>query len=109
MLNFEIFIPIVLFLCITYCIKALIDARVRWQMFRGGGSEDLVRSILQGEELRRRHASLRWGITLLTLAIAFGLIQAMHWDSVNPGVVALLVGATGLGNLLSFLASRRLG
>jgi hypothetical protein len=106
--NFDVFIPITLFICVTYTIKLIVDARVRWKMLRGGtGSEDLVRSMMQGEELRRRHASLRWGITLLTLAIGFGVIQLMGWTEINAGVVALLIGATGVGNVLSFVASRR--
>jgi hypothetical protein len=108
-MNLEILIPITLFLCITYAIKAVVDARVRRQMVEANGSQDLVRSMLEGEEVRRRHASLRWGITLVALAIAFGLIQAAGWTEVTPGVIALLVGATGLGNLAYYLAARRLG
>jgi len=106
--NFDVFIPLTLFICVTYTIKSLVDARVRWKMLRGGaGSEDLVRSMMQGEELRRRHASLRWGIILVILAAAFGIIQLMGWNEVNAGVVALLVGATGLGNVLSFVVARK--
>jgi len=108
-MNFEILIPITLFICIVYAIKVVVDARVRKQMMDSNGSQDLVRSMLEGEEASRRHASLRWGITLVLLALAFGLIQAAGWDEVTPGVVALLVGATGLGNLAYFVISRRLG
>ena len=107
-INFGDFIPMVLFVCITYAIKIVVDARVRWKMVGGGvGSEDLVRSLMQAEELRRRQTSLRWGVTLLTLAIGFAIIQWMGWTEVNAGVVALLVGATGLGNVLSYVVARR--
>ena len=78
-------------------------------MLDSGGSQDLLRSMLEGEEVRRRHGSLRWGVTLVALAIGFGLVQASGWDEVNPGVIAVLVGATGLGNLAYYLMSRRLG
>jgi len=108
-MNFEILIPITLFLCIVYAIKVVVDARLRRQMLDSGGSQDLLRSMLEGEEVRRRHGSLRWGVTLVALAIGFGLVQASGWDEVNPGVIAVLVGATGLGNLAYYLMSRRLG
>jgi len=45
---------------------------------------------------RPRAASGPWGITLLALAVAFGLIQAAGWGEITPGVIALLVGVTGL-------------
>ena len=108
-MNFEILIPITLFLCIVYAIKVVVDARLRRQMLDSGGSQDLLRSMLEGEEVRRRHGSLRWGVTLVALAIGFGLVQASGWTEVNPGVIAVLVGATGLGNLAYYLLARRVG
>src|SRR5690349_7503095 len=41
-MNFEILIPITLFICIVYAIKVVVDARVRRQMVTVGGSEELV-------------------------------------------------------------------
>ena len=106
-MQLEFLIPIVLFICITYAIKAVVDARVRRQMVSANGSEDLVRSILEGEETRRRHASLRWGIVMIALAIGFVLIEAFGWDEVTPGVIAVLLGATGVGNLAYYAAARK--
>ena len=108
-MDFGILIPISLFLSIAFTIKAVVDARVRKQMVESNGSQDLVRSMLEGEEIRSRHGSLRWGITLTALAIGFGLVQAAGWDQLNPGVIALLLGATGLGNLAYYLLARKLG
>jgi len=107
-MNFEILIPITLFICIVYAIKVVVDARFRRQMLDTQGSQELVRSMLEGEDLRRRHGSLRWGVTLVALAIGFGLVQASGWTEVNPGVIAVLVGATGLGNLAYYVLSRRM-
>jgi hypothetical protein len=106
-MNLQFLIPIVLFICVAYAIKAVVDARVRRQMVSANGSEDLVRSILEGEETRRRHASLRWGIVLVALAIGFVLIEAFGWNEVTPGVIAVLLGATGLGNLAYYAAARK--
>jgi hypothetical protein len=108
-MNFEILIPIVLFVCITYAIKVVVDARVRSRMIDAGGSEELVNAVLRDEEQRRRHSSLRWGIVLLSVAVGFGLIQAFGWQELTPGMVAVLAGATGLGNLVFFMVARRLG
>lgn len=108
-MNFEILIPISLFICITYAIKVVVDARVRRQMVTVGGSEELVRSVLQSEELRRRHSSLHWGVVLVALGIGFALIQSLGWQDLTAGLVAVLALATGLGNLVFYVIARRLG
>ena len=102
-------VPITLFAAIAYSIKAVVDARVRKQLVASNGAPDLVRSILQGDESNRRLSSLRWGITLVALAVGFGIVEAAGWTEITPGVIAVLVGAIGLGNLASFAASRKLG
>jgi hypothetical protein len=104
-----ILIPIVLFVCVTYAIKVCVDAMVRRRMLEAGGSAELVNSVLRDEELRRRHSSLRWGIVLLSVALGFGLIQWFGWQEITPGLIAVLAGATGLGNLVFFAVSRKLG
>lgn len=63
---------------------------------------------LREEELRRRLSSLRWGIVLVALAIAFGLIQSAGWTELNAGIIALLAAATGLGNLVFFAVARHM-
>lgn len=108
-MELEILIPISLFVCITYAIKSVVDARVRKQMVDSNGSQDLVRSMLEGDELRRRHGSLRWGITLLVLALGFAAVEFSGVRDVTPGVVAILLGATGLGNLAYYTLARKLG
>ena len=107
-MDYALLVPITLFLCIAYAIKAVVDARVRRQIVDSNGSQDLVRAMLQGEELRQRHGSLRWGITLVAVAVGFGLIEAFGWTEITPGVIAVLVGATGLGNLAYYVMARKL-
>ena len=108
-MDYAIFIPIVLFACIAYSIKAVVDARVRKQLVASNGAPDLVRSILESDETNRRLSSLRWGITLVALALGFGIVEAAGWQDITPGVIAVLVGAIGLGNLASFAVARKLG
>lgn len=108
-MEFGILIPISLFVCITYAIKVCVDAVVRRRMVDAGGSEALVASVLRDEQQRRRQSSLRWGIVLLSVALGFGLIQGFGWQEVTPGLIAVLAGATGLGNLVFFAVSRKLG
>jgi len=108
-MNFEILIPITLFICVVYAIKVVVDARTRAKLIASNGSEDLIRSLVQAEALQRRHASLRWGILLLAVAVGFGMIEAFGWTEITPGVVAVLLGVTGLGNLAAYAASRKLG
>ncbi len=102
------FIPISLFLCIAWTIKAIVDSRVRKQLVSSNVSQDLVRSIIESEEARRRHASLRWGVILVALAVGFFAIEALDWRELTPAVIGVLLGATGLGNLAYYAMSRRL-
>ena len=102
-------VPITLFAAIAYSIKAVVDARVRKQLVASNGAPDLVRSILEGDEANRRLSSLRWGITLVALSIGFAIVEAAGWREITPGVIAVLIGAIGLGNLASFAAARKLG
>ena len=104
----EVLIPITLFICITYAIKAIVDARLRGKLLSSGSSEELVRTLMQNDEAQRRHATVRWGILMLALALGFGLIEVFGWDRVTPGVIALLLTVTGIGNLVSYAVSRRL-
>jgi hypothetical protein len=108
-MNLELLIPISLFICITYAIKAVVDAGVRRKMVETNGSHDLVRSMLEGEEIRRRHGSLRWGIVLGALAVGFGVIGAGGWTDLEPSVIAILLGATAAGNLAYYAIARRQG
>ena len=107
-MNFGMMIPIVLFLCITYVIKAVLDARTRGKLIAANGSEEMIRSLVQNEEQQRRHAAVRWGVVLVCLAVGFALIDYFGWDDVTPGAIAVLLGATGVGNLVSYYVSRNL-
>ena len=108
-MDYAMLVPIALFAAIAYSIKAVVDARVRKQLVASNGAPDLVRSILAGDESNRRLSSLRWGITLVALSIGFAIVEAAGWREITPGVIAVLVGAVGIGNLGSFAASRKLG
>ena len=107
-MDFGLLIPITFFLCFTYAIKAFLDARTRGKLIAANGSEELIRSLVQNEEQQRRHASIRWGVVLVCLAVGFALIEFFGWDEVTPGAIAVLLGATGIGNLVSFYISRDL-
>ena len=104
-----LFVPIAMFACIAYSIKAVVDARVRKQLVSSNGSPELVAKIMQNDEANRRLSSLRWGVTLLALAAGIGNVEAMGWTEVNPGAIAVLIGALGLGNLATFAVTRKLG
>lgn len=106
-MDFDLLIPITLFVCVAYAIKATVDAYTRRRIIESRGSEELVRSLLEGEARRRRQASLHWGCVLVALAIGFGLVELVGADHVTPGVIALLLGATGAGNLGYYLLERR--
>jgi hypothetical protein len=103
----ENLVPVTLFVCITYAIKLLIDARVRILLLRSSPSDDQVGNLIKLEEERSRQSSLRTGTTLLTVALGFGLIEVFGIREITPGAIALLAGATGLGNFAFYFLARR--
>jgi len=108
-MDFEAMIPITLFVCIAYAIKALLDSRMRTKLLSTpGASEEMIRSLVQNEEQQRRHASVRWGIVLVSLGVGFALIEYFGWDEVTPGSIAVLLASTGIGNLVSYAVSANL-
>jgi hypothetical protein len=102
-------IPIILFICIVWAIKIVVDARLRRQMLDSNGSQELVRSMIEGDEIRRRHESLRRGIVLVALGLGFAAISGSGFDELTPMTLAILLGATGLGNLAYYLLTRKQG
>ena len=102
----NIIVPLALFVCITYAFRVLVDAIMRYRMLREPGTEDLLRSILQGEQAERRLSSLRWGLLATALAIGFAIIDATGSDEVTPGAIAILLAATGLSQLTYYLITR---
>lgn len=104
----NILVPIALFICITYAFKAVLDAVMRYRMLREPGTEDLLRSILLGEQRERRLASLRWGLVLVLLSAGLAAIHGLGWREVTPAVIAVLLGCTGAGHLVYFAISRPL-
>lgn len=106
-MNFAFLIPIVFFLCVTYAIKAFIDARARSKLIASNTSEELLRSFVKTEEQQGRQASLRWGIVLTCLAVGFALIESFGWNDVTPGAIAVLLGATGVGNIGVYMIARK--
>jgi hypothetical protein len=105
-MDFEILIPIVFFICITYAIKAVLDARTRAKLIASNSSSDMIRTLVQDEEHANRYASLRWGIVLTSLAVGFGFIEWFGWEEITPGAIAVLLGATGVGNLAFYQIAR---
>jgi hypothetical protein len=105
-MDFELLIPIILILSITYAIKMFVDARTRRQLLASSASEDLLRSLVKTEDLKARQTSLRWGIVLTCLAVGFALIESFGWTDVTPGAIAVLLGATGVGNIVVYMISR---
>jgi len=106
-MEFGILIPITLFICVYLAIKVVVDARARRQMVQSHGSEDMLRTLLDGEEVRRRQASLRWGVILVALAVGFALLEAFDWKEPSPALFAVLLAATGVGNLAAYYLARQ--
>jgi hypothetical protein len=108
-MELELLIPIVLFICITYAIKVIMDGRVRSKLAQSGASEDLVRTMLAADEQNRKVSSLKWGLVFVLVGLAFGLIDLLDLAPAAPATFGIVIFAAGLG-MLGFhaLANRRI-
>jgi hypothetical protein len=97
-----------LFAAIAFSIHTVATARARVRFLESHAQESLVQSILRGEERRSRQSALRWGIVLAFLSVGFAIVELAGWNRPSPGVLAVLLGATGLGNVVSYLVCRAL-
>ena len=101
-------VPIVLFVCIAYTIKVVVEALSRRRLLQTELSTELLESLVRSEETQRRHTALRWGIVFTLLAVAFIIMQVAGWNQINAGVIGLLAAALGIGHLVFYAIVRRL-
>jgi hypothetical protein len=105
----QIIVPIALFVCITYAFWVVVQALLRYRMMREPGTEEILQSILAAERADRRLSSLRWGLLCLALSIGFVVLDRIDVDGLSPLAFAVLLGATGLSQLLYFALTRGSG
>ena len=96
-----------IFAALAFSIKTIVDARARTKLLQSSAQESLIHSILREEERRRRQFALRWGIVLVFLAAGFMIVDLMQSSRPSPGALAVLLGATGLGNIVSYFVCRK--
>lgn len=95
----EEMIPMVLFVCVVLAIKIIMDGRVRTKLAQSGASEDLVRAMLAADEQNRKVSSLKWGLVLILVGVAFGLIDFMNLGPNDPATFGIVIFAAGAGML----------
>ncbi len=95
----SIVVPIGLFVSVVYTIKLLVDARMRYLLFRAG-APDTVQALFEGEEQLRRMGSLRAGTVLVGLALGLAVASAQGWALTTLPGLAVLLGAWGVALLV---------
>lgn len=104
----QIVVPLALFASITIAFKAVLDTISRYRILKEGLSPPLLAELLQHDARQRHLASLRWGIFLVAIGLAFALLEALNWTRPTAGSVAVLAVAAGAAHLLYFRLSRRI-
>jgi hypothetical protein len=104
----QIFVPLVLFLCITFAFKALLETITRYRMLKEGLSQTLLADLLAHDARQRRLGSLRWGIFLVAIGLGFALLEAFGWTRPSAGGFALLAMLTGIGQLVYYRITRHI-
>lgn len=107
-MDLALFIPMVLFVCIAYAVKVIVDARVRRRMVETNGSEELVKTLMESDEQTRRVSALKWGMVLTSIGIAFFIQQMTKLSEDDPATYGLLFVAAGVGLLgYHFVAGKK--
>ncbi|WP_374661504.1 hypothetical protein [Inhella sp.] len=96
----HIVVPALLFLCVTYAFKLLIDARLRYLLLRAESAET-VSALLAGEQRLRQAETLRGGLSMLGLAAGLALVAAFDWAPLSAATFAVLLGGVGLAQVAS--------
>jgi len=105
----RVLVPIALFVCALIAFKALLETVIRLRLMHLGQSETTLRALLDADSFQRRAGALRTGIALVSVACGAALIEAFGWRDVTPGAVAAVVLPMGIGELIFFFLSQRLG
>lgn len=101
----NVIVPALLFLCVTYAFKLLIDARLRWLLMRSG-SPDTVQALLRGEQQLRQAESLRGGLSMLGAAAGLAVVAACDWPPLSAATFAALLAGVGAAQVTAHLLLR---
>ena len=102
----SLLIPMVLAVCVVVSIKIVMEARLRRRLSETHASDELVRAIFEADEKSRHLATLKWGLVLVLMGAAFGLIQLFRLRAEDPAAIGLLFAAAGVA-LIGFYAMNR--
>ena len=94
----NVIVPALLFLCVTYAFKLLIDARLRWLLMRSG-SPETVQALLRGEQQLRQAESLRGGLSMLGAAAGLALVAGCDWPPLSAATFAAILSGVGLAQV----------
>ena len=95
--NFEVFIPIVMFICVAYVIKVVSDNRIRRSAVERGQVNENIKYLYSQNWEYAVPSSLKWGIVLIFLGIAFLLIHFVPEFDSDRLIAAILFLMAGLG------------
>jgi hypothetical protein len=90
----NIVVPALLFFCVTYAFKLLIDARLRVLLMRAA-SPETVTALLAGEQQLRQAETLRGGLSMLGLAAGLALVAVCDWPPISAATFAVLLAGVG--------------
>jgi hypothetical protein len=105
----QVLVPIVLFVCALIAFKALLEAVIRLRLMHMSQNEPSLRALLETDRFQRRAGALRTGIALVALACGAALIEACGWREVTAGAMAAIALPLGIGELIYYFLSQRMG
>ncbi|MBN2008690.1 hypothetical protein JW960_05050 [candidate division KSB1 bacterium] len=95
--DFEIFIPIALFISIAYSIKVVTENRLRNSLIKRGLVKDELKIAYSQNWEMSAPSSLKWGIVLIFMGLAFLFIYFIPEFDSEKLMAAVLFVMAGLG------------
>lgn len=102
----NIAVPALLFLCVTYAFKLLLDARLSYLLSKAG-SPETVSALLAGELQLRRHGHLSGGLMAFGLGLGLALVAVLGWAPMSPATWSVLLCALGAARLAAYALAGR--
>ncbi len=102
----NIVVPALLFLCLTYAFKLLLDARMRYLLFKVGSAE-AVSALIAGEQALRRQSQLQGGLMAFGLSLGLAAVAVMDLPPLSAATLSVLLGSLGVAKLAAYWLDQR--
>ena len=106
--NMEFLIPITIFIVFGYIIKIISDNRVRNKLIEKGLVNEDVKNLYADRLADRNLSSLKWGLVLVGIGLAFFIGQMFREEIANEITAGGMFVFAGIGFLVYYFIAKKI-